>query len=634
MKYSRLLLFLFLVSCNKNPLGGTAGGNAPTNHNPYLAACTEHLKIKGYNLSNAKIGGSIPNCTFSCESSYKLSSDNKSCSALISFSEDYSLSLLGSTFDALSIQESGGIVSLKPSVLTSVATDHLSSGETDLGEGFLDSNLHYSSDKISLLAATGEYKSVAFNSLSNQVLTEQFFYSTSLPFGKELVTTPETGYGSPVFNFSDGLRALWHFNESSFPIGSESALDSKGSNHGTISNVVLPTSGKFNSAVSLNSSTIKVLDSPDLDGTSKFTASFWVYPQILDGEARAVMSKRINTTATNNSYSFFFFTQNRLHIDFGGSDNRFSTNTIFQTDRWYHVAITFDGALASTQRVSVYVNGVLDKTTTESSASVPNSTADLFFGTMNLNDGRYYRGKIDEVAIWHKTLTPDNVKELYRRGANRVKIQVRTCNQESSKDCAGVVSSWVGVDGSNSSYFSEANNLQGSGNLSNLPYASPWSLFPNLLTWQQNNMEKYIQFRAVFESDTNLFYPDLISAGFTPSPRYAVSSIVSPAASKALSFYKINKIQTEEECADKDANPLSDKILYDLTTDGTNYLVFDSSQWVSSPSPSLTKSQIDTITQDQWNMLPQGSLSLRYDLTSSGLSSCALKRIRVQGQRE
>jgi hypothetical protein len=66
-------------------------------------------------------------------------------------------------------------------------------------------------------------------------------------------------------------------------------------------------------------------------------------------------------------------------------------------------------------------------------------------------------GAIDEVSIWKRTLHTSEVFQLYRRGINRLKHQVRICSaSDCSDDATGA--NWKGPDGTAQTQFSELFN--------------------------------------------------------------------------------------------------------------------------------------------------------------------------------
>src|SRR5256885_6786906 len=130
--------------------------------------------------------------------------------------------------------------------------------------------------------------------------------------------------------------------------------------------------------------------------------SFWVKPTILDGSPRGIVSKRIGT-GTQDAYSEFFYTDDRIHVNLETRMQRSASTTVFLINTWYHVAVTYDGTLASASRVHVYVNGVLDTTASETSASIPNYASDLAFGKLGGNPTSYFAGSLDDVRMYNRS---------------------------------------------------------------------------------------------------------------------------------------------------------------------------------------------------------------------------------------
>lgn len=82
--------------------------------------------------------------------------------------------------------------------------------------------------------------------------------------------------------------------------------------------------------------------------------------------------------------------------------------TGIHTNQWYHIVYTYSGGVAS-----LYVNGVLKKTTNANLAFTPNNQ-ELYIGKHG--DPQYpywFNGVIDEVRIYNKALCASAVKQLY-----------------------------------------------------------------------------------------------------------------------------------------------------------------------------------------------------------------------------
>ncbi len=185
-------------------------------------------------------------------------------------------------------------------------------------------------------------------------------------------------------------------------------------NHGELVGDIDWTQGKFGYGLNFNGYNDYVLiqDDDSLDNTNKLTIEAWVYPTLLDGNPRGIISKRVSPN-NNQAYSVFFYTDNKLYVDIDGYNDRFSTNMVFSTGRWYHIAIVYDGSLPANERVRVYVNGELEKIASESSSSIPNYNSNLTVGAMNANYGYSFNGIIDEVRVYKRVLSQSELFEHY-----------------------------------------------------------------------------------------------------------------------------------------------------------------------------------------------------------------------------
>lgn len=218
-----------------------------------------------------------------------------------------------------------------------------------------------------------------------------------------------------------GLAARWHIDE-----GSGSSIDdsSSNSNDGTMSGAswvgadggrwYTSTTAGFSTGDSLNfdgtDDYITVADSSGLD-VSKITIALWFKPEAV---ASGYLVSKWNTDANNRSYSVFL---NGGKVAFDTSTDGIgfvpllSTSSV-STGNWYHVAVVFDGAASSK---IIYINGTSDKTDGTVSGSLYNSNSDLTMGILDVGGANYFTGIIDEVSIYNRALTADEVEALSQR---------------------------------------------------------------------------------------------------------------------------------------------------------------------------------------------------------------------------
>ncbi len=138
-----------------------------------------------------------------------------------------------------------------------------------------------------------------------------------------------------------------------------------------------------------NNDIMTVADAAILDGSTGLTYFAVLRPNNLDNSPRPIMGKRLAYTSTDYAYTWFFFSNNYLNLDLNTSNNRFDTNpTAFSNATNYLLSFNYDGSLTPSQRSKIYTSGTLNSTSTESSSTILNSSADLIIGTLNASDPR------------------------------------------------------------------------------------------------------------------------------------------------------------------------------------------------------------------------------------------------------
>lgn len=85
------------------------------------------------------------------------------------------------------------------------------------------------------------------------------------------------------------------------------------------------------------------------------------------------------------------------------------STTTPEKDKWYHVVGTYDGA-----NIRIYVNGVLEGTKSCTGNFVSNPTP-LYFGSRGIYNDRNFNGNIDEVSIYSRSLTSEEILASYNR---------------------------------------------------------------------------------------------------------------------------------------------------------------------------------------------------------------------------
>jgi glucose/arabinose dehydrogenase/PKD repeat protein len=216
-----------------------------------------------------------------------------------------------------------------------------------------------------------------------------------------------------LFGLTVGLRAqpttgevassavlAYGFNE-----GSEASVhDASGNGHtGTISGATWSPQGKFGPALAFNGldNWVTVNTTGLLDLTTGMTLEAWVFPLTTAG-TQDIIIKEGATVDIYNLYARNWRGVPEVNVSVGGT-NRAADGTTLPTNVWTHVAGTYDGTT-----LRLYLNGVEVASTAVSEPIAP-STGPVRIGGNSIW-GEYFQGRIDEVRIYDRALTPAEIQ--------------------------------------------------------------------------------------------------------------------------------------------------------------------------------------------------------------------------------
>ena len=177
--------------------------------------------------------------------------------------------------------------------------------------------------------------------------------------------------------------------------------------------------GKFSKALEFDGAAanhIEVSHSDKLDGMKALTVEAWVMPYKPDANARAIVSKRSDkgwqgTGHKDDLYNLFSWTDMKFFARTNAQDAlQVSSETVLEDKTWYHLAYTFDGNAESDNRQNLYVNGKLEMTREHLNDSVGTSETSLWIGILNAGYAQGWNGKIDEVKVWKRALSENEVQ--------------------------------------------------------------------------------------------------------------------------------------------------------------------------------------------------------------------------------
>ncbi len=594
-------------------------------------------------------------------------------------------------FSGLSVREYG----VSPTRIGASSNTTASTSYGAYSDGFLDDaviwNSALSASDVKLIydrqkqKFSSQFESEVFDLGSTTSSWPDLSWVTTLPFNKELVGdydndgNPESENTASYSKLSEtlniGLVAYYAFNESQYSGLTGEIKDLSGNNHdgqispGGATNTI---PGKFNKTLPLNTRLhIPAASAPTI--SDSFSISIWVkgngqnatafWSNIAKGDGSNYLNYiKIEPTSGAMTYGI------NLRTNGVGNQTLRSTSDVLDGD-YHHVVFTADGT-----NLKIFVDGVEEGSRTYAIAG--GSTIDDPTANLNIGD----TGSeiiLDEVAIWSRDLTDDEVQQLYRRGANRVKFQVKSCIDSacncksynvapagSETDCDGDgtpnltdtddihKADFIGPGGDGTTYYSELFNRAPSditfncalnttdsdpgvcvddeiSQVGNSKPTHPEFLNLDYTQFVTPAINRYAQYRVLLEADDNTAcsgapcLPELSSVSLNPNNAVKYSSeYVEIKPKNAISFISI-----------KDAKITADDCASFRLHRGPNSYYHDGSSWVlvSDESHRNIASEVTTHIKQFASQFGAGELEvigyLKSDITQS--DQCSIESIDV-----
>jgi len=221
-------------------------------------------------------------------------------------------------------------------------------------------------------------------------------------------------------NLSDGLVGYWKFDESSWTndCSTSPVTDASGNgNHGKACPASTgPTggaAGKFGNAGSFDESDdyVTINESGGLNPSNTISVSAWIYPTS-SGNMHVVGRQTGYLLWIQQGYANFEVNLQGSSSWCNPHDDNPSGNTAVPLNQWSLLTGVYDGS-----EVRVYLNGKLVNYANSShdpngcNGNVINHSGSVTLGARS--SARYFSGKIDEVRIYNRALSPREVRALY-----------------------------------------------------------------------------------------------------------------------------------------------------------------------------------------------------------------------------
>lgn len=304
---------------------------------------------------------------------------------------------------------------------------------------------------------------------------------------------------------------------------------------------------------------------------------------------------------------------------------------------WNHVVFVADSTATRS-----YVNGVLSSSSTAIGFGT-GTTTPVSLGSTGLDSP--FNGIFDEAAVWDRSLTNAEILQLYRRGANRIKYQIRSCSAADCSDQEALTSNyrgWKGSDGTGLTYFSELFNTASNSATGTVQSANPTITFSNFsargLSVTNN---RYFQYRAILESDDSgnlcnygsgatACSPELKSLSIAPI-HYNTSNPYITSKSSIGSLY-----QTLSGFTETLGTGGCSGARYAISGNGVDFYYYTGSAWAladGSYAKTSTEAQINTNIGTLIATMGLGTIQTRTHLNSDGATACEVSNLLINGQK-
>jgi len=246
-------------------------------------------------------------------------------------------------------------------------------------------------------------KSLSFNEI-------QELYKSGLSQKAKTNVTIQTRTAN-TYNISDtGLVSFWSFNNDNASL----VIDETGRNNGTYTEAVSnSTSGMVGNGVFFDDTNdvITTSNAVMINGSSGITISAWVmqgngadaYDGIVFSRGSSTAIFGLDVGATAGSFSC-------MALDTQGSNS-----ITYPLNTWHHVVETWD---VYSNKTRLYVDGALSGETAKTGTSF-NQNTQILIG-YDSSSSRYFRGNIDEVRIYNRSLSAEEILSLYQLGSSHI----------------------------------------------------------------------------------------------------------------------------------------------------------------------------------------------------------------------
>lgn len=332
---------------------------------------------------------------------------------------------------------------------------------------------------------------------------ERISWIPQAPYGKELPNerTVEADYPEGNADMSENVL-LMHLNETEGTLSDSSGR----ANHGTYNGALYAQVAKLSTGIGLDgvNDYIGIADTYDINlGTqAKRTIEVWfkVNDKTLTTRKQVIFEEGGGIRGMNIYLYNSSLYVGGWNVNENGWTGTFLSTAAIESGKWHHVAFVLEGTSTIQENaLKGYLDGV--EFASGRGSQVWNHIGNIGVGAANedtkFHDGSFYGtghwlgGALDELAVYNRPLSASEILDHYKRGALRLDIQVRSCDDV---ECEGEY--FQGPSGTSSDVYSELNNLS-----TELP----------LFALQNLGKGEFFQYQITLQTDKDSLTPQLNS---------------------------------------------------------------------------------------------------------------------------
>ena len=479
-------------------------------------------------------------------------------------------------------------LSFAPS-LTETSQADFAEGTTNRTTVGADGNVSLALSDESNYYSDGNFTSQPLNTGSGSTAWSSLSWSEFGGYGEGLPRNQEVETDANM----SGNVLLYHLNDGS---GATSFTDSSGQGHNaSCTGGSCPTwtaDGKLGGAFSpdgLNDyikTTDVIVSSP-----SELTISSWFIKESGGSTYECVLHHATGTTIGSSSYWMGVDNSDQLTATIGASTGGIGwaagqTSVVAEYGRWYHLVASWNGTV-----VKVYIDGQYIKQ--YNLGSYNSILYPTRLGASSDGSNYRFRGVIDEVAIWTRSLSEEEILNLYKRGVLRLRLQASTCDESNCSDA-----NFVGPDGTANTFFSDGN-----------------------FAWDLNAFDssQYFQYKAFFETDDTIVARDTTPylldvtvdytiTNFNPDLNVVkIDGFADGGAMPAFSYYADGNLTIDFNVLDTENDRLTVDINYSTSnTQGTGTVLVQDLNLSQAVCPSVKWDSNTAQCSWDWNIFGRG----------------------------